>query len=88
MKIDSTDSKRAVANYGKRKYVHLVLVLSLPENSVVRLTDRPDITIAVCCGRKATTHTTCVRTISYYKGENLRQDHVLITVNFFSIKRK
>ena len=41
------------------KYVLLVLVnhlggLSLPGNTVVRLTDRPDITIVVYHGRKAT----------------------------------
>ena len=42
----SADSRRAVVSYC-RKYVHLVLVnrlggLSLPRNSMVRLTDRPD----------------------------------------------
>ena len=44
-----------------RKYVHLLLVnclgsLSMPRNSVLRLTDRPDMTLAVYRGRKATTH--------------------------------
>ena len=39
-----------------RKYVHLVLFnrlggRSLPRNSVVRLTDRPDMTVAVYRGR-------------------------------------
>ena len=43
-----------------RKYVHDVLVnrsggLSLPRKSVVRLTDRPDMTLDVYCGRKTTT---------------------------------
>ena len=43
-----------------RKYVHLVLVnrlggLSLPMNSEVRLTDRPDMTIAIYRGRKPST---------------------------------
>ena len=42
-----------------RKYVHEVLVnrlggLSLPRKSVVRLTDRPDMTLDVYCGRKTT----------------------------------
>ena len=51
----SPDSRRAVVSYW-RKYVHLVLVnrlggLSLPRNSVVRLTDCPDMTIAVYRGR-------------------------------------
>ena len=43
-----------------RKYVHEVLVnrsggLSLPRKSMVRLTDRPDITLDVYRGRKTTT---------------------------------
>ena len=42
-----------------RKYVHEVLVnclggLSLPRKSVVRLTDRPDMTLDVYSGRKTT----------------------------------
>ena len=42
-----------------RKYAHEVLVnrlggLSLPRKSVVRLTDRPDITLDVYRGRKTT----------------------------------
>ena len=45
----------AVVSYW-RKYVHEVLVnrlggLSLPRKSVVRLTDRPDMTLDVYCGR-------------------------------------
>ena len=51
-------SRRAVVSYW-RKYVHEVLVnrlggLSLPRKSVVRLTDRPDMTLDVYCGRKTT----------------------------------
>ena len=47
----SADSRRAVVSFW-RKYVHEVLVnrlggLSLPMKSVVRLTDRPDITLSV-----------------------------------------
>ena len=43
-----------------RKYVHEVLVnrlggLGLPRKSVVRLTDRPDMTLDVYRGRKTTT---------------------------------
>ena len=54
----SAFSRRAVASYW-RKYVHEVLVnrlggLSLPRKSVVRLTDRPDITLDVYRGRKTT----------------------------------
>ena len=50
--------RRAVVNYW-RKYVHEVLVnrlgdLSLPRKSVVRLTDRPDMTLDVYRGRKTT----------------------------------
>ena len=54
----STFSRRVVVSYW-RKYVHEVLVyrlggLSLPRKSVVRLTDRPDMTIDVYRGRKTT----------------------------------
>ena len=53
-------SRRAVVSYW-RKYVHEVLVnrlggLSLPGKSVVRLTDRPDMTLDVYRGRKTTIH--------------------------------
>ena len=42
-----------------QKYVREVLVnrlggVSLPRKSVVRLTDRPDMTLSVYCGRKTT----------------------------------
>ena len=45
--------------YWRRKYVHEVLVnslggLSLPRKSVVRLTDRPDMTLDVYRGCKTT----------------------------------
>ena len=59
----STFSRRAVVSYW-RKYVHEVLVnclgglrvgrKSLPRKSVVRLTDRPDMTLDVYPGRKTT----------------------------------
>ena len=56
--IPSAFSRRAVVS-SWRKYVHEVLVnhlggLSLPRKSVVRLTDRPDMTLDVYCGRKRT----------------------------------
>ena len=55
----SSDSRRAVVSYW-RKYVYEVLVnhlegLSLPRKSVIKLTDRPDMTIDVYRGRKTTT---------------------------------
>ena len=55
----SPDSREAVVSYW-RKYVHKVLVnriggLSLPRKSVVRLTDRPDMTLDVYHGHKTTT---------------------------------
>ena len=55
----SADSSGAVVSYW-RKYVHEVLVnrlggLSLPMKNVVRLTDRPDMTLDVFRGRKTTT---------------------------------
>ena len=54
--IQSAFSRRAVVSYWQ-KYVHKVLVnrlggLSLPRKSVVRLTDRPDMTLDVYRGRK------------------------------------
>ena len=54
----SAVSRRAVVSYW-RKYVHEVLVtrlggLSLSRKSVVRLTDRPDMTLDVYRGRKTT----------------------------------
>ena len=54
----SVDSGRVVVSYW-RKYVHEVLVnriggLSLPRKSVVRLTDRPDMTLDVYRGHSAT----------------------------------
>ena len=54
----SADSRGAVGSY-LRKYVHEVLVnrlggLSLPMKSVVRFTDRPDMTSDVYRGRKTT----------------------------------
>ena len=54
----SAFSRRAVVSYW-RKYVHEVLInrlggLSLPRKSVVRLTDRPDMTLDVYRGRKTT----------------------------------
>ena len=55
----SSFSRRAVSYW--QKYVHEVLVnhlggLSLPRKSVVRLTDRPDMTLDVYRGRKTTMH--------------------------------
>ena len=55
----SADSRKAVVSY-LRQYVHEVQVnclggISLPMNSVVRLTDRPDMILAVYHGRKTTT---------------------------------
>ena len=54
----SAFSRRAVVSYW-RKYVHEVLVnrlggLSLPRKSVVRFTDRPDMTLDVYRERKTT----------------------------------
>ena len=56
--LEKSFSRRAVVSYW-RKYVHEVLVnrlggLSLPRKSVVRLTDRPDMTLDVYRGRKTT----------------------------------
>ena len=61
----SAFSRRAVVSYW-RKYVQEVLVnrlggLSLPRKSVVRLTDRPDMTLDVYCGGKTTIQPTYMR---------------------------
>ena len=63
----SAFSRRAVVSYW-RKYVHEVLVnrlggLSLSRKSVVRLTDRPDMTLNVYRGRKTTIQQQLVRQI-------------------------
>ena len=57
-KTTNQPSRRSVVSYW-RKYVHEVLGnrlggLSLPRKSVVRLTDRPDMTLDVYHGRKTT----------------------------------
>ena len=62
----SAFSRRTVVSYW-RKYVHEVLVnrlggLSLPRKSVVRLTDRPDMTLDVYRGRKTTIQPTNIST--------------------------
>ena len=54
----SAFSRRAVVSYW-RKYVHEVMVnrlggLSMPRKSVLRLTNRPDMTLDVYRGRKTT----------------------------------
>ena len=62
-------SRRAVVSYW-RKCVHEVLVnrlggLSLPRKSVVRLTDRPDMTLDVYRGRKTTMQQQCKAGVMY-----------------------
>ena len=76
----STFSRRAVVNYW-RKYVHEVLVnhlggLSLPRKSVVRLTDRPDMTLDVYHGLKTTIKQQQI--MSYYT------DHIFIQMCHFT----
>ena len=64
----AADSRRALVSYW-RKYVHEVLVnglggLSLPRKNVVRLTDRPAMTLDVKRGRKTTTQQTSEQDMS------------------------
>ena len=67
-------SRTAVVSYW-RKYVHEVLVnrlggLSLPRKSVVRLTDRPDMTLDVYRGRKTTKQKkkfSCTKRLRYHQ---------------------
>ena len=73
----STYSRRAVVSYWP-KYVHEVLVnrlggLSLPRKSVVRLTDRPNMTLDVYRGCKTTTTTLCLDAI---KGITLYHENI------------
>ena len=68
----SAFSRRAVVSYW-RKYVHEVLVnrlggLSLPRKSVVRLTDRPDMTLDVYCGHKTTNQQLLDKSICHFRG--------------------
>ena len=54
----STDARKMVVSY-RQNYVHFILVnhlgcRSLPRNSLIRLIDSSDMTIAVYCGCKAT----------------------------------
>ena len=71
--------RRAVVSYW-RKYVHKVLVnrlggLSLPRKSVVRLTDRPDMTLDVYRGRKRQyNNTTTTYLIVDFNGRKAKQD--------------
>ena len=67
-----------------RKYAHEVLVnrlggLSLPRKSVVRLTDRPDMTLDVYHGRKTTIQQ--IKSVyNFYRLENytfISQVHVM-----------
>ena len=72
----SAFSRKAVVSYWP-KYVHEVLVnhlggLSLPRKSVVRLTDHPNMTLDVYCGRK----TKCNVCPNWFP---LNYDHILHT---------
>ena len=77
----STDTRRAVISYWQKK-VHLVLVhhlggQSLPRNSLVRLTDRPDMTIGVYHGRKPTKRQT---TTTLFIQTDTEWTHSLVSV--------
>ena len=81
----SADSRRAVVSYW-RKYVHEVLVnrlggLSLPRKSVVRLTDRPDMTLDVYRGRKTIAQQ---QFFSHQRVSNKRMDDARFYVLFMS----
>ena len=95
----SAFSRRAVFSYW-RKYVQEVLVnrlggLSLPRKSVVRLTDRPDMTLDVYRGRKTTMqlqrlHETSVLNILQGKNQGLIVQSIvsltrLLSINSFSV---
>ena len=90
-----------------RKYVHEVLVnrsggLSLPRKSVVRLTDRPDMTLNVYHGRKTTIQqqqqlafrskvsefSLKVRNAFLYSELNMRPQHEYRKMNYVNRKTK
>ena len=78
----SAFSRRAVVSYW-RKYVHEVLVnrlggLSLPRKSVVRLTDRPDMTLDVYRGRKTTIQPTTMKSRLTLEVGYLDKSYVLL----------
>ena len=67
--------------------MHEVLVnrlggLSLPRKSVVRLTDRPDMTLDVYCGRKTTIQQNQIITFSTIFGTPIKYEIVLKFVLF------
>ena len=84
-------SRRAVVSYW-RKYVHEVLVnrlggLSLPRKSVVRLTDRPDMTLDVYRGRKTTIQQQCVKMLRMqHLCKEMFLEHVLCGKILYTIK--
>ena len=83
----SAFSRRAVVSYW-RKYVHEVLVnrlggLSLPRKSVVRLTDRPDMTLDVYRGRKTTIQQVLYMSIGHYSKRRARLSCPLTTILVF-----
>ena len=84
----SAFSRRVVVNYWQ-KYVHEVLVnhlggLSLPRKSVVRLTDCPDMTLAVYSGRKTTIqyNTKCIRERQYLLLLRLESPFLVLIIFF------
>ena len=84
----SAFSRRAVVSYW-RKYVHEVLVnrlggLSLPRKSVVRLTDRPDMTLDVYRGRKTTNQQ--INMYIYFKFHEIRFKGYLVIANYMDFK--
>ena len=85
----SAFSRRAVVSYW-RKYVLEVLVnrlggLSLPRKSVVRLTDRPDMTLDVYRGRK-TTMQQCNNALNSgtFQTTNYKQTDLYETLEWFA----
>ena len=83
-------SRRAVVSYW-RKYVHEVLVnrlggLSLPRKSVVRLTDRPDMTLDVYRGRQKNNTTTIQHTCMIKHTMRVQSLHCSIYLTWLDIR--
>ena len=69
--------------------MHKVLVnrlggLSLPRKTVVRLTDRPDMTLDVYRGRKTTKQQQQQQTAQYWKGKIISRLNEILLFDFLS----
>ena len=72
--------------------MHEVLVnrlggLSLPRKSVVRLSDRPDMTLGVYCGRKTTMQQQCNAMLNKMAARAINRNKLLKTSSYKMVDR-